>query len=118
MHTVMVVDDNQFMRQRLSKVLSGNGYQVIEAEDGEQAVKAYSSSRPDVVLMDVVMPQKDGLEALADIRQFDSQAVVIMLTALDQQSVAVKAVQSGAKDFLAKPVAPEQLMETLHKILG
>jgi two-component system chemotaxis response regulator CheY len=114
----MVVDDNQFIRKRLAEVLSGNGYDVIAAEDGEQAVNIYQSDRPDVALMDVVMPQKDGLEALAEIRQFDPMAKVIMLTALDQQSVAVKAVQLGAKDFLAKPVVPDLLMAALQKVLA
>lgn len=118
MSTVMVVDDNQFMRQRLSKTLAGNGYDVVEAEDGEKAIQTYSAKRPDAVLMDVVMPEKDGMEALEEIRQLDSQAVVIMLTALDQQAVAVKAVKLGAKDFLTKPVVPEQLLETLQKVLG
>ena len=117
MPTVMVVDDNQFMRKRITKTLDGNGYRVIEAEDGAKAVELYSSARPDAVLMDVVMPNKDGLEALAEIRQLDPRAIVIMLTALDQQAVAVKAVQAGAKDFLAKPVVPDKLVAALKKVL-
>ena len=118
MPTIMVVDDNQFMRNRLAKTLGGNGYKVIEAEDGAKAVDLYSSARPDAVLMDIVMPQKDGLEALAEIRQLDPQAVVIMLTALDQQAVAVKAVQAGARDFLAKPVVPDRLVAALQNVLA
>ena len=118
MSKVMVVDDNQFIRKRLSKVLSGNGYEVVAAEDGEQAVSVYRSARPDVALMDVVMPHKDGLEALAEIRQLDPLAKVIMLTALNQQSVAVKAVQLGAKDFLTKPIVPDLLITALQKVLG
>ncbi|MDY6875012.1 MAG: response regulator [Chloroflexota bacterium] len=118
MHTVMVADDNQFMRKRISKVLAENGYKVIEAENGDQATSLYRSTKPDVTLLDVVMPDKDGLEALAEIRRLDSQAKVIMLTALDQQGVALKAVQLGAKDFLAKPVPPDRLVTTLQKVLG
>ena len=90
----------------------------LYAEDGEEAVSVYQSARPDVALMDVVMPKKDGLEALAEIRQLDPLAKVIMLTALNQQSVAVKAVQLGAKDFLIKPIVPDLLVTALQKVLG
>lgn len=117
MSIVMIVDDNQFVRQRLSKLLSGSGYEVVEAEDGDKAVRAYSSKRPDIVLMDIVMPQKDGLQALAEIRRFDPLAKVIVLTALNQQSVAVQAVQLGAKDFLTKPIVPDRLITALQRAL-
>jgi len=113
----MVVDDNQFMRKRISKVLTENGYKTVMAEDGEHAVQVYRSVRPDAALLDVTMPRKDGIEALTEIRQFDPAAKVIMLTALNQQSVMVQAVQLGAKDFLTKPVVPERLMAALQKVL-
>ena len=118
MSIVMVADDNQVFRKGLSELLTENGYEVCEAEDGEQAVQVYRSSRPDVVLMDVTMPQKDGLAALAEIRQFDPQAKVIMLTALNQESVMMKATQLGARGFLTKPVKPAQLEAALQKALG
>lgn len=117
MSTILIVDDNQFVRQRLSKLLSGSGYTIVEAEDGEKAVRTYSAHRPDVVLMDIVMPQKDGLQALAEIRQFDPMARVIVLTALNQQAVAVQAVQLGARDFLTKPIVPDRLITALERAL-
>ena len=118
MSTVMVADDNQVFRKGISELLTENDYEVCEAEDGEQAVQVYRSSRPDVVLMDVTMPWKDGLQALAEICQFDPEAKVIMLTALNQESVMVKATQLGAKDFLIKLVALERLIATLQRVLG
>ncbi len=118
MPKVMIVDDAQFMRLRLSKLLSEHGYEVVEAENGEQAVELYRSAQPDAVLMDITMPHKDGLQALAEIRAFDPQANVIMLTALGQQSMVLQAVQSGAKDFVVKPFDPARVMKALQKVLG
>jgi len=114
----MVADDNRVFREVLSELFTELGYEVCEAEDGEQAVQVYRSSRPDVVLMDVIMPRKDGLAALAEIRQFDPQAKVIMLTALNQESVMMKAAQLGARGFLTKPVKPAKLEAALQKTLG
>ncbi len=114
----MIVDDAQFMRVRLSKLLTRNGYEVVEAENGEQAVKVFKSASPDVVLMDITMPHKDGLEALSEIREFDSKAKVIMLTALGQESMIVQAVQAGAKDYVVKPFNPKRVMSALEKVLG
>ncbi|OQY47607.1 MAG: two-component system response regulator [Anaerolineaceae bacterium 4572_78] len=118
MSKVMIVDDAQFMRVRLSKLLTRNGYEVVEAENGEQAVKVFKSASPDVVLMDITMPHKDGLEALSEIREFDSKAKVIMLTALGQESMIVQAVQAGAKDYVVKPFNPKRVMSALEKVLG
>jgi two-component system chemotaxis response regulator CheY len=114
---IMVVDDAQFMRMRVTKLLTEHGYAVIEAEDGEEAVQTYRSAQPDAVLMDITMPRKDGLMALSEIRQFDPQAKVIMLTALSQQTMVLEAMRGGAKDFLVKPYDPERVLKTLHKVL-
>ncbi len=118
MSTVMVADDNRVFREVLSELFTELGYEVCEAEDGEQAVQVYRSSRPDMVLMDVTMPRKDGLAALAEIRQFDPQAKVIMLTALNRESVMMKAAQLGARGFLTKPVKPAKLEAALQEALG
>jgi two-component system chemotaxis response regulator CheY len=118
MPKIMVVDDAQFMRVRLTKLLTSNGFEVVEAEDGEQAVQVYQSANPDAVLMDITMPQKDGLEALAEIRAHDPKAKVIMLTALGQESMVVQAVQAGAKDYVVKPFDPNRVMMALQKVLG
>lgn len=116
--TVMVVDDAQFMRMRVSKLLSQNGYEVVEAADGEAAVQTYQTKNPDAVIMDITMPRKDGLSALREIREFDSRAKVIMLTALGQQSMVLEAMKAGAKDFLVKPYDPDRVLKTLGKVLG
>lgn len=118
MSKIMVVDDAQFMRVRLTKLLIGHGYDVSEAENGEQAVKTYRAARPDAVLMDITMPEKDGLEALAEIRSFDPGARVIMLTALGQESMVIQAIKSGAKDYVVKPFDPDRVMIALQKVLG
>ena len=118
MLTIMIVDDSQFIRMRVTKLLTKHGYEVVEAEDGQAAVQTYRHSRPDAVLMDITMPGKDGLTALTEIRQFDPQAKVIMLTALGQQTIVLRALQAGAKEFLVKPYQPERMMKTLQKVLG
>jgi two-component system chemotaxis response regulator CheY len=118
MSKIMIVDDAQFMRVRLAKLLTEHGHEVIEAENGDQAVRVYQSANPDVVLMDITMPDKDGLEALTEIRGFDPQAKVIMLTALGQEPIVVRAVQSGAKDYILKPFDADRVLRALQKVLG
>jgi chemotaxis receptor (MCP) glutamine deamidase CheD/CheY-like chemotaxis protein len=117
MAKVMITDDSLFMRNKLARLLAKHNYETIQAGDGVEAVRLYREARPDVVLMDITMPRKNGLEALADILKFDPRARVIMLTALDQKSVAATAILTGAKDFLAKPVRPERLIQALEKAL-
>jgi two-component system chemotaxis response regulator CheY len=117
MSTIMVVDDAQFMRMRVGKLLTKHGHKVIEAENGEEAVQTYRLIQPDAVLMDITMPHKDGLTALSEIRAFDPQAKVIMLSALGQQAMVLQAMQAGAKDFLVKPYDPERVMKSLRKVL-
>lgn len=117
MATVMIVDDSLFMRNHIAKLLSKQGYETIDAEDGEQAVRVYRQDKPDAVLMDITMPLKDGLQALTEIRQYDPTARVIMLTAIGQTLAATRAMHIGAKDFLVKPVSPNELIDSLHKAL-
>jgi len=117
MPKILVTDDSHFIRNKLAKLLTKHGYEIVQARNGVEAVRIYREDKPDVVLMDITMPGKNGLEALSEIMQFDPRARVVMLTALDQKSVAVTAIVSGAKDFLAKPVRPEQLIATLEKVL-
>jgi len=117
MPKVMVVDDSLFMRNHLAKLLARNGYETILVENGEQAVLYYRKARPDAVLMDITMPRKDGLQALLEIREFDVRARVIMLTALDQELAATRAIHLGAKDFLVKPAAPNRVLTALRNAL-
>jgi two-component system chemotaxis response regulator CheY len=117
MPKVMVVDDSLFTRTHLTKLLAKHGYETVMADNGKEAVQTYRQSKPDVVLMDITMPKKDGLDALLEIRQFDPGAKVIMLTALAQELLATRAIHIGAKDFLVKPVPPAKLILTLQKAL-
>lgn len=103
MATILVVDDAAFMRMRTSKILTEAGYDVVQAENGMDAVEKYRAKRPDAVLMDITMPEMDGLTALREIKAIDPTARVAMVTALGQQQIVLEAVKSGAKDFLVKP---------------
>jgi len=118
MTKILVVDDAEFLRVRISKMLVGDGYEVIEAENGALALNAYKSQKPDVVLMDITMPEMDGLTALREILSFDSGAKVVMLTALGQESVVLEAIKSGAKDFIVKPFERERVVGALQKLIG
>jgi two-component system, chemotaxis family, chemotaxis protein CheY len=117
MATILIVDDAQFIRMRVAKVLTQHGHAVVEAGDGDQAVQVYRAAQPDAVVMDITMPVKDGIAALSEIRQFDPQARVIMLTALGQQSMILQAMRAGAKDYLLKPFNPEGLIQAIDKVL-
>ena len=114
---ILVVDDAAFMRLRAAKLLAEAGHEVIEAENGRLAVETYLRERPDCVLMDITMPEMDGLEALAQIRLQDPQARVAMLTALGQQSIVMDAIKRGARDFVVKPFAPGRVLAAVNRLL-
>jgi two-component system chemotaxis response regulator CheY len=118
MAKVLIVDDAEFLRLRLTKMLDAGGYEVFQAENGLKAVASYKEIHPDVVLMDITMPEMDGLTALKEIVGFDAQARVVMLTALGQESVVLEAVKSGARDFVVKPFEHERVMSAITKLLG
>lgn len=118
MPRILVVDDAEFMRLRLSKLLASNGYEVIEAADGQQAVERYRELRPDLVLMDITMPVMDGIAAVKGIKQIDPSATIIMCSALGQQSMVIEAVKAGAKDFVVKPFEPDKILAAIKKHLG
>ena len=118
MPKILVVDDAAFMRLRAVKLLVEAGYVVVEAENGRLAVDAYARERPDAVLMDITMPEMDGLEALAEIRKIDPAARVAMLTAMGQQSIVMDAIKRGARDFVVKPFAPDRVLGAVSKLLS
>jgi two-component system chemotaxis response regulator CheY len=118
MAKILIVDDAEFLRVRLTKMLDADGFQVFQAENGLKAVQVYKEIHPDVVLMDVTMPEMDGLTALKEIVSFDSKARVIMLTALGQESVVLEAVKSGARDFIVKPFEHDRVMKAIGKLLA
>ena len=116
MATILVVDDAAFMRMRMSKILAEAGYEVIQAENGLEAVEKYKASKPDAVLMDITMPEMDGLTALKEIKSRDPAARVAMVTALGQQQIVLEAVKSGAKDFLVKPCEGDRVLAAVGKL--
>ena len=116
--TIMIVDDAAFMRITLKNILSQAGYEVIEAADGVEAVAKYSQFSPDVVTMDITMPNKDGLEAAEEIRSADPNAVIVMCSALGQENLVRKAVSFGVKDFIVKPFEPDRVLQAIENALG
>ena len=118
MAKILVVDDAAFMRMRCSKLLTENGYEVVEAENGLDAIAKYKESRPDAVLLDITMPEMDGLTALKEIRKVDPEAKVAMVTAMGQQSMIMDAIKSGAKDFVVKPFQPDRVLAAVKKLIG
>jgi len=116
---VLVVDDAAFMRMMIKDNLTKNGYSnICEASDGQQAFDLYQSERPDLVIMDITMPNVDGIQALKMIKAFDKDAKVIMCSAMGQESMVVEAIRSGALDFIVKPFKPDRVLQTVKKILG
>lgn len=116
---ILIVDDAAFMRMMIREILSKNGYEVIgEAADGIQAVQKYKESKPDLVTMDITMPEMDGIQALREIRQFDSSATVIMCSAMGQQAMVIDAIQAGARDFIVKPFQADRVIEAIRKCVG
>lgn len=118
MATILVVDDAAFMRLRAVKLLTEAGHTVLEAENGRVAVDMYNAQRPDAVLMDITMPEMDGLEALSEIRRSDPSAKVAMLTAIGQQSIVMDAIRRGARDFVVKPFAPDRVLGAVARLLA
>jgi two-component system, chemotaxis family, chemotaxis protein CheY len=118
MARILIVDDAEFLRMRISKMLVAEGYEVLEAENGLMAVEKYKTEKPDAVLMDITMPEMDGLTALKEIKAFDAKAKVVMLTALGQESVVLEAIKSGARDFVVKPFERERVMSAITKLLA
>ena len=116
--TILVVDDAAFMRMMIRDILAKDGYVIHEAVNGRDAVQKYEELRPDLVTLDVTMPEMDGIEALAAIRAVDPDARVLMVSAMGQQALIVEALDVGATDFLIKPFQPSKVLETVRKCLG
>jgi two-component system chemotaxis response regulator CheY len=116
---ILVVDDAAFMRMMIKDILTKNGYEVVgEASDGAQAVEKYQELKPDLVTLDITMPEVDGIEALKRIRAVDPSARVIMCSAMGQQAMVIDAIQAGAKDFVVKPFQADRVLEAVRKALS
>ena len=119
MARVLIVDDAAFMRMMIKDILEKNGYEVLgEASNGIKAVELYKKERPDVVTMDITMPDMDGIEAVKAIRLFDPSAKIIMCSAMGQQSMVMDAIRAGAKDFIVKPFQHDRVLEAIRKVVG
>lgn len=117
--SVLIVDDAAFMRMMIKDILTKNGYHVTgEAENGEVAVEKYKELTPDLVTLDITMPEKDGIAALKEIKKINSDAIVIMCSAMGQQAMVIDAIQAGAKDFIVKPFQADRVMEAVTKALS
>ena len=118
-HRVLVCDDAIFMRTMITDILSGAGYEVVgEAETGLQAIERYRELTPDLVTMDIVMPDMGGIDAVREIVKQDPNAKILMCSAMGQQALVVEAIQAGAKDFVVKPFQPSRVLEAVQRVLG
>ena len=115
----MICDDAAFMRMMIKDILTKNGYNIAgEAENGAKAVEKYNELKPDLVLMDITMPEMDGIQALKKIKETDPNASVIMCSAMGQQAMVIESIQSGAKDFIVKPFQADRVLEAVQKVVG
>ena len=116
---ILICDDAAFMRMMIKDILTKNGYNVVgEAENGLKAVEKYSETKPDLVLMDITMPEMDGIQALKKIKELDSGATVIMCSAMGQQAMVIESIQAGAKDFIVMPFQADRVIEAVKKVVG
>ena len=116
---ILICDDAAFMRMMIKDILTKNGYNIVaEAENGAKAVEKYAELKPDLVLMDITMPEMDGIEALKKIKAADANASIIMCSAMGQQAMVIESIQSGAKDFIVKPFQADRVLEAVQKVVG
>jgi two-component system, chemotaxis family, chemotaxis protein CheY len=118
-HTVLICDDAIFMRTMIGDILTQAGFQIVgEAETGLQAVQRYRELKPDLVTMDIVMPDMGGIDAVREIMKDDPSAKVLMCSAMGQQALVIEAIQAGARDFVVKPFQPSRVLEAVQRVLG
>ena len=116
---ILICDDAAFMRMMIKDILIKNGYNVAgEAENGLKAIEKYNELKPDLVMMDITMPEMDGILALKKIKATDPSANVIMCSAMGQQAMVIESIQSGAKDFIVKPFQQDRVLEAVKKAIG
>lgn len=116
---ILICDDAAFMRMMIKDILTKNGYEVVgEAANGAEAVEKYSQLKPNLVMMDITMPEMNGIDALKKIKENDGDANVIMCSAMGQQAMVIESIQAGAKDFIVKPFQVERVLEAVQKAIG
>jgi two-component system chemotaxis response regulator CheY len=118
MKRVLIADDASFMRQMIRDIIEPEGYEVVgEASDGVEVVDKFRKLRPDLVMMDIVMPKRSGIDAVRTIKAEDANATIVMCSALGQETLVMEAIQAGAKDFIVKPFKPDAVVQTLAKVI-
>ncbi|UCE80769.1 MAG: response regulator [Methanobacteriota archaeon] len=117
MATILVVDDSEFMRRVIRNILEGGGHRVIEARSSEDAIRIYSEQGADIITMDIVMPETDGIETVRRLRDADGSARIIMISALGHQRTVMRALEAGALDFIMKPFTSEDVLESVNAVL-
>ncbi|MDR2938912.1 MAG: response regulator [Clostridiales bacterium] len=116
---ILLVDDAAFMRMMLKDILTKNAYTVVgEAENGKIAVEKYNELKPDLIIMDITMPEMDGIEAAKAIKSNHPEALIVMCSAMGQQAMVIEAIQAGARDFIVKPFQPDRVLEAVQKVIG
>ncbi len=116
---ILIVDDAAFMRMMIKDILVKSGYEVVgEAENGAQAVEKYKELSPDLVIMDITMPEVDGIQAVKEIKKIDKNAMVIMCSAMGQQAMVIESIQAGAKDFIVKPFQADRVVDAVKRVLS
>ncbi|SHJ05894.1 response regulator [Lutispora thermophila] len=116
---ILIVDDAAFMRMMIKDVLVKNGFTIAgEAENGAKAIDKYMELNPDLVIMDITMPEVDGIQAVKEIKKINPSAKIIMCSAMGQQAMVIEAIQAGAKDFIVKPFQAERIIEAVKKVLS
>ncbi|HMM20045.1 MAG TPA: response regulator [Selenomonadales bacterium] len=119
MARVLIVDDAAFMRMMLRNILSNNGFEVVgEVENGDRGVQQYRELWPDIVTMDITMPDMDGITAVRQIKSVDPRARIVMCSAMGQQAMVLDAIKAGASDFIVKPFQPERVLEAMARVLA
>ena len=118
MAKILVVDDAAFMRMMLKDILQKNGHTVVEAENGLVALEKYKVEAPDLITLDITMPEMDGLATLKEIRKLNDSAKIIMCSAMGQQAIVIEAIQNGARDFVVKPFQADRVIESVTKVLS
>lgn len=116
---ILIVDDATFMRMMIKNIIVKNGYEVAgEAENGAEAVKLYAELKPDLVTMDITMPEMDGIESVKAIKKVDPNARIIMCSAMGQQAMVMEAIQAGAMDFIVKPFKQDRILQAIERVMS
>ncbi|MCD4813106.1 response regulator [bacterium] len=116
---ILIADDAAFMRVMIKGILEKQNYEIVgEAKDGKEAIEMYKNLKPDLTTMDIIMPEVNGIEAVKEIIQVDSKAVIIMCSAMGQQAMVIEAIAAGAKDFVIKPFQPPRVLEAVERALA